>query len=140
MTIEAEAGKKSSFERREKRRSVSYAITCIGWALLLTLSNYLLDNDLVSDAWTWPLVLLPIITALLVYYFYYRFYIDTDELGRQIQNFGLIIGFAIGVLYLICLMSLENVGVASPSMNNIFAVFVVSYSLASAYLVWKYKQ
>lgn len=140
MNIDAEAGEKSSFEHREKRRSVSYAVSCIGWALLLSLSTYLLDNELVGDAWTLPLALLPILSALLVYYFYYRFYITTDELGRQIQNVGLIIGFAVGVLYLICLMSLDNIGIASPSINNIFVVFVVSYSLASGYMMRKYKQ
>jgi hypothetical protein len=77
---------------------------------------------------------------LLVYYLYYRFYINTDELGRKIQNVGLIGGFAVGVLYLICLMSLKNIGIASPGVNNIFVVFVVAYSLTSGYMVWKYKQ
>jgi membrane protease YdiL (CAAX protease family) len=140
MTIETEAAGKGSFERRENRRSITYAIACIGWALLLNLSSYLLEDELLSDAWTWPLALLPILTALLVYYLYYRFYINTDELGRKIQNVGLIGGFAVGVLYLICLMSLKNIGIASPGVNNIFVVFVVAYSLTSGYMVWKYKQ
>lgn len=140
MNSETEASANGSFERRETRRSITYAVSCIGWALLLTLSGYLSENELLSDAWSWPLALLPILTALLMYYLYYRFYINTDELGRQVQNIGLIVGFAVGLLYLICLMSLENIGVASPSVNNIFVVFVVSYSLASAYMVWKYKQ
>ncbi len=139
MTIETEDTGKGSFERRENRRSITYAIACIGWALLLNLSSYLLEDELLSDAWTWPLALLPILTALLVYYLYYRFYINTDELGRKIQNVGLIGGFAVGVLYLICLMSLKNIGIASPG-NNIFVVFVVAYSLTSGYMVWKYKQ
>ena len=140
MTIETEDTGKGSFERRENRRSITYAIACIGWALLLNLSSYLLEDELLSDAWTWPLALLPILTALLVYYLYYRFYINTDELGRKIQNVGLIGGFAVGVLYLICLMSLKNIGIASPGVNNIFVVFVVAYSLTSGYMVWKYKQ
>lgn len=140
MNIDPEVCGKNSFERREARRSISYAAACIAWTLLLNLSSYLLDNKLLSEAWTWPLTLLPILTALLVYYLYYQFYTNTDELGRRIQNVGLIGGFAIGVLYLICLMSLENIGIAGPGVNNIFVVFVVSYSLTSAYLVWKYKK
>ncbi|MEQ8406943.1 MAG: hypothetical protein RKH07_01535 [Gammaproteobacteria bacterium] len=140
MNSETEASANGSFERRENRRSIIYAISCIGWALLLNLSSYLLENEQLSDAWSWPLALLPILTALLVYYLYYRFYINTDDLGRQIQNVGLIVGFAVGVLYLICLMSLKNIGIASPGVNRIFVVFVVSYSFTSAYMVWKYKR
>lgn len=140
MNAETEAKTNVSFERRENRRSITYAISCIGWALLLSFCSYLSENELLSDAWSWPLALLPILTALLMYYLYHRFYINTDELGRQIQNIGLIVGFAVGVMYLICLMSLENIGITSPSVNNIFVVFVVSYSLTSAYMVWKYKR
>jgi hypothetical protein len=124
--------------KKEFRLSMTYAITILAWAALSSLSDVTLEKDLIAEAWIWPMVLLPIVTAPLVLMVYLRFYRGVDELAQKLQSNALAIGFAIGVFAIVTSMSLNNVGYEGLGVNESFAILAVGYAIGTAIMAWRY--
>lgn len=134
----AEDKKGSRYQNKERKLSMNYVFWCLLWAIAITISDYTVERDLIPDSMVWPVVLLPIVLTPLVFYQYYRFYIGIDEMTRKIQADSFVIGFALGMFILIAFMSLANIGVPEPGVNEVFAIFAVSGMLGQVFRTLRY--
>ncbi len=134
----SESKQGSRYQSKERKLSMNYVFWCLLWAIAITISDYTVERELIPDFMVWPVVLLPIVLTPLVFYQYYRFYIGIDEMTRKIQADSFVIGFALGMFVLIAFMSLANIGVPEPGVNEVFAIFAVSGMLGQVFRTLRY--
>ena len=130
----------SPYLKKERKLSMNYVFWCLLWAIAITVSDYTVERELIPAMLVWPMVLLPIVLTPVVFYQYYRFYSGVDEMTRKIQADSFVIAFALGMFVLIAFMSLANIGVAEPGVNEIFAIFAISGMIGQVFRTVRYNR
>ena len=123
---------------KEMRLAFTYAAGCLLWAAISAISDVALENRMVTERWIWPVVILPIAITPVFFYAYYRFYTGMDELARKIQGAAMIMAFGATIFILATYMSLANVGIAEPGVNEMLSFMAVAYSLALIFQTIRY--
>ena len=131
---------KNKYQSKEASLSIAYVFWCLLWAIVLTVSDYTVENSLIPEPWVWPVTLLPAAMTLLVFYRYYLFYSGIDELNRKIQSEALALGFGAGIFAVILFMCLENVGIEAPGTNEMLAIFALSQMAAQIFRTIAYNR
>ena len=116
-----------------------YAYWCIGWALSLVASDYLLIDLGLESPWNLLPPTVSYCIALIALHRYWLVLKTADELTRKIQIDGISIGFGTGLMYAIAMLTFDPLGAHQPDSEELMLVMIFAWVGGQLIGHWRYR-